>query len=130
VDDSYNSNPRALIRALEVIAAEPAERRVAVLGEMLELGERSVQLHEECGRAAAAAGLSALITVGGMPAGAMAAAAVASGMPAGAVRHLSNSPEAAKEAAAIVRAGDLVLVKGSRGVRTDLVVDGLKAGQA
>ena len=55
MDDAYNANPLAVRRALEVIASEPhARRRVAVLGEMLELGPESVRLHEECGRAAVA----------------------------------------------------------------------------
>ena len=68
VDDSYNSSPTALQRALEVVAREPrATRKAAVLGEMLELGEHSIRLHEECGRAAAAAGLDRLIAVGGEP---------------------------------------------------------------
>ena len=69
VDDSYNSNPRALQRTLEAVAAErECQRRLAVLGEMLELGGQAVALHEACGRAAAHAGLTHLVTVGGAPA--------------------------------------------------------------
>lgn len=131
VDDSYNSNPRALEAALAALAAERScGRRVAVVGEMLELGLESVAFHERCGRAAARAGLSRLITVGGAPARAMAEAAVADGMPADAVAHFGTSDEAAEAAARWVRAGDVVLVKGSRGVRTDVVADRLKAGAA
>jgi UDP-N-acetylmuramoyl-tripeptide--D-alanyl-D-alanine ligase len=128
VDDSYNSNPRALMKALDVIAHEPARgRRLAVLGEMLELGGQSVALHRECGRAAAAAGLDRLIAVGGAPAGEMARAAQESGMPAGAAVHVAASAEAADLAVRVVAPGDLVLVKGSRGTRTDVVADRLKA---
>jgi UDP-N-acetylmuramoyl-tripeptide--D-alanyl-D-alanine ligase len=128
VDDAYNSNPRALKAALGVLAAETRHRRrVAVLGEMLELGETSRVLHQECGRAAAAAGLSGLIAVGGEAARALAEAAVAAGMPAGHVRHVATSEEAAPVAAAAVRAGDLVLVKGSRGIHTERVVERLSA---
>jgi UDP-N-acetylmuramoyl-tripeptide--D-alanyl-D-alanine ligase len=127
VDDSYNSNPRALQRTLEAVAAErQCLRRVAVLGEMLELGDDAVALHEACGRAAARAGLAKLVTVGGAPAAAMANAAVDAGMPASAVLHVATSAEAADAVLPMLREGDLVLVKGSRGVRTDIVADRLK----
>ena len=127
VDDSYNSNPLALRQALEVIALElRCARRVAVLGEMLELGGSSVALHQGCGRLAAQAGLRHLITVGGEPAEALAGAAVDAGMPADAVEHVATSGEAAGLAARVLRPGDLVLVKGSRGVGTDLVVDRIR----
>ena len=66
VDDSYNSSPAALIKALETVAAATGSaRKIAVLGEMLELGAHADRLHAECGAAAAAAGLALLITVGG-----------------------------------------------------------------
>jgi UDP-N-acetylmuramoyl-tripeptide--D-alanyl-D-alanine ligase len=128
VDDSYNSNPRALERVLEVVEHEArSARRVAVLGEMLELGERSAELHEASGRAAARAGLQFLITIGGSPAAALARAAVEAGMPASSVRHVAASADAVPLALELVRPGDLVLVKGSHGVRMDLVVERLKA---
>ena len=131
LDDSYNSSPAALARALEVLAASrPSGRRVAVLGEMLELGDRANELHEACGRQVAAAGIDRLITVGGEAAARLGRAAVAAGLPAGAVTHAATSDEAAAVAAAEVRAGDLVLVKGSRGIATDRVVDRLMAGGA
>ena len=94
---------------------------------MLELGERSSALHEEVGRAAANAKVDALITVGGVPAAAMADAAIRAGWPRAAVQHCTTSDAAADVTAALVAPGDLVLVKGSRGVRTDRVVDSLKA---
>ncbi len=131
VDDSYNSNPRALQRTLEAVAAErECQRRLAVLGEMLELGGQAVALHEACGRAAAHAGLTHLVTVGGAPAEAMASAAVAAGMPADAVRHVGASEAAADALVPMLRPGDVVLVKGSRGVRTDIVADRVKAAGA
>jgi UDP-N-acetylmuramoyl-tripeptide--D-alanyl-D-alanine ligase len=68
-----------------------------------------------------------LLTIGGASAAALAEAAVAAGLPRDRVRHFATSEEAAAAAAAVVKGGDLVLVKGSRGVRTDLVVDRLKA---
>jgi UDP-N-acetylmuramoyl-tripeptide--D-alanyl-D-alanine ligase len=125
IDDSYNSSPSALLRSLEVIARSWAARRVAVLGEMLELGDLSVTLHEDCGRAAAGSKLARLVTVGGEPARAMGEAAVAAGLSRQSVTHFDTSAQAAEAVAALVASGDVVLVKGSRGTRTDLVVDRL-----
>ena len=127
IDDSYNSSPSALKRALEVVARSWAARRIAVVGEMLELGDLSLSLHEECGRAAAAAGLTRLVTVGGSAAQALGQAAVGAGFPARAVAYYETSAEAAEAVAKLVVKGDVVLVKGSRGTRTDLVVDRLMA---
>ncbi|HSK10727.1 MAG TPA: UDP-N-acetylmuramoyl-tripeptide--D-alanyl-D-alanine ligase [Vicinamibacterales bacterium] len=128
LDDSYNSNPRALEGALAVLASDRvAGRKVAVLGEMLELGERSVSLHERCGRAAAASGVSWLVTVGGEPARALGRAAIAAGLSPGQVEHAATSEEAAGKVVSGVEAGDLVLVKGSHGIGTDRVVERLRA---
>jgi UDP-N-acetylmuramoyl-tripeptide--D-alanyl-D-alanine ligase len=127
IDDSYNSSPTALTRALDVIARTWAARRIAVVGEMLELGSLSIALHEECGRAAAASGLMRLVTIGGDPAKALGAAAIAAGMAAAAVSHFDTSDEAAAALSSLVTAGDVVLVKGSRGTRTDIVVERLTA---
>jgi UDP-N-acetylmuramoyl-tripeptide--D-alanyl-D-alanine ligase len=128
IDDSYNSSPAALARALEVVAHEPrAARKVAVLGEMLELGDHSLALHAESGRAAAAAGLSLLVAIGGAPARELARAAVAAGLPESAVSHFETSAAAAAAVVEAIRTGDLILVKGSRGTRTDVVVDRLAA---
>jgi UDP-N-acetylmuramoyl-tripeptide--D-alanyl-D-alanine ligase len=128
VDDSYNSSPTALQRALEVIGTEQrAERKAAVLGEMLELGAHAERLHRECGRAAAAANLDRLVAVGGDAAKALAESAVDSGLPADAVTWTASSGAAADVIlnwlAADAASPTLVLVKGSRGIKTDLVVD-------
>jgi UDP-N-acetylmuramoyl-tripeptide--D-alanyl-D-alanine ligase len=104
-----------------------AQRKVAVLGEMLELGAHSVSLHRESGSIAADTGLSLLVAVGGEPARALADAAVEAGMPASAVSYFETSEQAAAGVASAIRAGDLVLVKGSRGTRTDLVADRIVA---
>jgi UDP-N-acetylmuramoyl-tripeptide--D-alanyl-D-alanine ligase len=125
-DDAYNANPLAVTRALEIVGADPgAERRVAVLGEMLELGADSAALHARCGEAAARAGIQLLVTVGGPPARALGEAATAAGVPASAVHHTDGSDEAASLVASLVRPGDLVLVKGSRGIRLEKVVEAL-----
>jgi UDP-N-acetylmuramoyl-tripeptide--D-alanyl-D-alanine ligase len=127
IDDSYNANPTATRRALEVLAGAHASRRIAVIGEMLELGDHALALHEGVGAAAAAAGVDLLFSIGGAPAAALAHAAVEAGMAPANVRHFATSNDAAGEVAAAARNGDVVLVKGSRGVKTDRIVERLKA---
>ena len=128
VDDSYNSNPKALARALAMLAGETRfTRRIAVVGEMLELGSASPRLHRAAGEEAARSNIDALVAVGGNNARAVSDGALAAGMPASQVHYVGTSREAADVAAALVRAGDLVLVKGSRGIRTEVVVERLKA---
>jgi UDP-N-acetylmuramoyl-tripeptide--D-alanyl-D-alanine ligase len=128
IDDSYNSSPAALRQALQTVAtASGCARRVAVLGEMLELGAHADRLHREAGRAAADASLDLLIAVGGDAARTLAEAAMTQGMAASRVMHVATKEEAATLALERIRPGDLVLVKGSRGIGTDAVVDRLKA---
>ena len=131
VDDSYNSNPRALSRALAMLAGETRfARRVAVVGEMLELGTTSAELHRIAGEEIARADVGELVAVGGANARALAEGARHAGMPASRVHYVENSTAAADLAATLIQPGDLVLVKGSRGVRTEVVVDRLKAEYA
>ena len=127
IDDSYNSSPSALVRSLEVVAHAWAARRIAVIGEMLELGALSEPMHRECGRVAASSRLAKLVTIGGEPARALGQAAIDAGLPRAAVTHFDNSTDAAAAVAGQVTSGDVVLVKGSRGMRTDLVVERLTA---
>ena len=125
VDDSYNSNPKALETALRGLGTLPAARRVAVLGDMLELGPEEARFHEEAGRTAAASGWDMIVAVGPR-ARALAEAARAAGRPAEAIAAFETSEDAAAALPAILRPGDLVLVKGSRGVRTEIVVEAVK----
>ena len=128
IDDSYNSSPAALKRSLETVhAATGSARKIAVLGEMLELGAHAERLHQECGRAAAAAGLSLLIAVGGDGAQWLADSARRAGMAESAVLYVPTSNAASEIALRKVRPGDLILVKGSRGIRTDVVADRILA---
>jgi UDP-N-acetylmuramoyl-tripeptide--D-alanyl-D-alanine ligase len=130
VDDSYNASPSAVQSMLDALGATPvAGRRIAVLGEMLELGEAAYALHEACGRAAAASRVDELVAIGGPAAGGYADGAVAAGMPRQRVHRFVDSASAADAVAALVRSGDLVLVKGSRGTRTDIVADRLLGGR-
>ncbi len=126
VDDSYNASPAAVQAMLSALAATPhLGRRVAVLGEMLELGHSSRVLHESCGRAAARAHVDVLVAIGGPDADAIAAGAVAGGLSRAHVHRFADSRSAAERIDQLIQPGDLVLVKGSRGTRTDLVADRL-----
>jgi UDP-N-acetylmuramoyl-tripeptide--D-alanyl-D-alanine ligase len=131
IDDSYNSSPAALARALDALGTERgAARRVAVLGEMRELGGFANRLHRESGRRAVDAGVNLLVTVGGPPARAMADAAIEAGLDETSVGYFETSEAAAPAVVSLLREGDVVLVKGSRGTRTDIVADAVKAGWA
>ena len=128
VDDSYNANPMAVNRALAAIGQTTDRgRRVAVIGEMLELGVRSEALHGQCGRAVVSSGFDLLLVIGGRPVQVLADAAIDAGLPAASVHRCSTSDEAADRIAGLTRPGDVVLVKGSRGIRTDQVVDRLRS---
>lgn len=122
IDDCYNSNPEALSRALESAAELPASRRWAVLGDMLELGPDEKMFHAEAGREAAERGFAPVAAVGGL------AVALADGAArAGVSSHaFAEASEAARWAASEVRPGDLVLVKGSRGVGLEVVIEALE----
>lgn len=127
VDDSYNASPVATARLLELLAAVPDARRVAVLGEMYELGGITEAAHRETGRLAASA-CDLLVAVGGAPARAMAEAATAAGL--GRVEVAEDAEQAAAWLGPRLRPGDVVLVKGSRGVGLDRTVAALTAGEA
>ena len=125
VDDSYNSSPKALDNALRGLGTLPAGRRVAVLGDMLELGPEQARYHAEAGRTAAATGWDMIVTVGPLARG-LAEAARAAGLAADRIASFDTSEEAAAALPAILHPADLVLVKGSRGVRTELIVEAVK----
>jgi UDP-N-acetylmuramoyl-tripeptide--D-alanyl-D-alanine ligase len=125
VDDSYNASPSAMEVALQALLQTPtAGRRVAVLGEMLELGDGAGALHERCG--AAAARVDLLVAVGGPAADGLRRGAIAAGLPANRAHHFDASQQAAEFVSSVLAAGDLVLVKGSRGTRTDIIADRLR----
>jgi UDP-N-acetylmuramoyl-tripeptide--D-alanyl-D-alanine ligase len=124
INDCYNANPLSMRAALEDLAAqEPAARRVAVLGDMLELGPAEREHHREVGAAATEAGVDVLVAVGPR----------AEAMLAAFPREAHAVPDAAAAtvlAGQVVRAGDVVLVKGSRGVGLEVVAEGLAAADA
>jgi UDP-N-acetylmuramoyl-tripeptide--D-alanyl-D-alanine ligase len=122
VDDSYNASPDAVVAALDLLATLPG-RRIAVLGEMLELGDAARESHVAVGRHAAATA-DLLVVVGDAAAG-IADGALAAGLDA---ERIVRAPDRAAGAAAVVavsRPGDAILVKASRGAALDLLVEDL-----
>ena len=127
VDDSYNSNPRSLLSIVRTIAESRAhaKRRIVIAGEMLELGPESAEMHREAGAEIARAGVDLLWGVRGLAAE-MVEGAQTAGMSSETARYFETSEQAAAAICDVVREGDLILVKGSRGVETDKVVKMLR----
>jgi UDP-N-acetylmuramoyl-tripeptide--D-alanyl-D-alanine ligase len=124
VDDSYNSNPRSLSSMVRTLAeATNVKRKIVIAGEMLELGPESPQMHREAGHEMAELGIDVVWGVRGLARDIVVGAHDAG---AGATRFFADSNEAAAAVADEAREGDLILVKGSRGVETDKIVKVLK----
>lgn len=124
-DDSYNSNPESLRAAVRVLSGlHGFERRVLVLGDMLELGDLAAELHHKLGQEAALAGIDRILLVGEL-ARAAAAGALEGGLAPDAVLHVSSTAEARAMIDDVVQDGDVVLVKGSRRMRLEDVVHAL-----
>jgi UDP-N-acetylmuramoyl-tripeptide--D-alanyl-D-alanine ligase len=125
LDDAYNANADSMRAALETLQIFPCKgRRIAVLGDMGELGETSAAAHEEVGRRAAANGVDYLVTVGNSS-GIMASAARIAGLRE--VLNLSEVDKVGPAVTEIVRPGDVILVKASRSARLERVIDYLSA---
>ena len=125
LDDCYNSSPEALEAAVVVLGLAPGRRRVAVLGDMLELGPTGPRLHRERGRALAGR-VDALAVVGPL-AREILEGALEAGIPVASLHHFATAADAAAAVGELVRPGDAVLVKGSRGVKLEAVVDAIAA---
>jgi UDP-N-acetylmuramoyl-tripeptide--D-alanyl-D-alanine ligase len=125
LNDAYNSNPEALQSMIATLRSMPAQRRILVAGEMLELGQEAAALHEACGRAAAQAGIDIVLGVRGL-----AQHIVQAARAAGVEAIFLETPE---QAGAWLRdrlqPGDAVLLKASRGVRLERVLDALVSSQ-
>lgn len=124
IDDSYNSNPRSLLSVIGAICegGTHAKRKIVVAGEMLELGKDAAKIHREVGAEIAKSGIDIFWGVRGL-AQDMIQGAIEAGFSEDATRLFANSDEAANALTEEARAGDLILVKGSRGVRTDKIVE-------
>jgi UDP-N-acetylmuramoyl-tripeptide--D-alanyl-D-alanine ligase len=123
VDDSYNASPRSVVAALELLAGLPG-RRVAVLGQMLELGEASDEGHRIVGEAAART-VDTLVVVGSGALG-IAEGALAAGLDGARVIRVQDVDGARDALVPRLRDGDVVLVKASRGIGLDRLVDDLR----
>jgi UDP-N-acetylmuramoyl-tripeptide--D-alanyl-D-alanine ligase len=123
IDDSYNSNPRSLLSMVKTLTegGAHASRRMIIAGEMLELGTDEAQMHREAGEEIARSGVEVLWGVRGL-ARELLAGARAGGMSENNLRFFEDSEGAAAALLSEIREGDLVLIKGSRGVQTDKIV--------
>ena len=127
INDSYNSNPVALAAMVELLAKTPNyRRRILAAGEMLELGPDSANLHREAGRSAASQRIDSIVAVQGN-AVQIANGAIQAGVPSSHAHFFADSSAAAAFLAEFVRPGDLLLVKGSRGVKMERIVEALRA---
>ncbi len=124
IDDSYNASPDSMRSSIDVLQSlKGSGKSVAVLADMLELGELSEQAHFDVGVYAAKAGVNEIVTIG-KRAAKIAEGAVSAGLAAGCKSFLENG-EAAAYLQSRLKAGDAVLVKGSRGMHTDEIVKAL-----
>jgi UDP-N-acetylmuramoyl-tripeptide--D-alanyl-D-alanine ligase len=127
IDDSYNSNPRALSEMIRFVGRLPGfQRKILVAGEMLELGPDAAELHRECGREAARLGLSLVLGVQGQ-AKEVLEGALEAGMNRSRLKFMRDAVQAGDLLARTVTKGDVVLVKGSRGVRLEQTINTLRA---
>jgi len=129
LNDSYNANPDSMRAALATLAEQKAARRVACLGDMRELGEKSKTLHAEVGKRAAEAKPDLLVAIG-PESKTLAETAVASGLDAKKVFWFADRKEALGFLVENLHSGDFVLVKASRGTGLDFLVRGLKENLA
>jgi UDP-N-acetylmuramoyl-tripeptide--D-alanyl-D-alanine ligase len=128
IDDSYNSNPQALLQsARAMLDVAGSGRRIVVAGEMLELGDQGPELHRKSGREIAGMGIDVLIGVRGLARELVAGAIETSGIAARLASFCETPEEAAESLVAGAIPGDVILIKGSRGVRMEKVVEKLKA---
>jgi len=128
INDSYNSSPSALNTLVQLLSATPGyERRILATGEMRELGESAPELHRECGRQAASLrNIDWIFGVQGCAAEFI-RAAVEAGHSKDRARVFETSDEAARFLESFLRRGDVMLLKGSRGVRMEKILEGIDA---
>jgi UDP-N-acetylmuramoyl-tripeptide--D-alanyl-D-alanine ligase len=127
IDDSYNSNPRALTEMIRFIGRlQGYPRKILVAGEMLELGPEGAELHRGCGREAARAGIELIVAVQGQ-ATEILQGALDAGMDRSRLKFMRDAIQAGELLARTVQKGDVVLIKGSRGVRLEQALNTLRA---
>jgi UDP-N-acetylmuramoyl-tripeptide--D-alanyl-D-alanine ligase len=122
INDCYNSNPDAARGMLDVLRDIPAKRKIAVLGEMLELGRWAEPLHREVGKYAARCGVTVLIGIRG-DARFLVESAISAGLSSGAAFFFEDPEQAGLHLRTIARDGDAILFKGSRGTRVEKALE-------
>ena len=128
IDDSYNASPESMAAALDLLTRlDCAGSRIAILGEIGELGDDAARLHALVGAYAAAKKLDLMVCVGGDGAAEMARAAKLMGMPEQNISHMATTEQALARWGSVLAPTDLVLVKGSRFVGLDRFVEGVCA---
>ncbi len=127
IDDTYNSNPKALTEMVRLLKGlNGYQRKILVAGEMLELGGEGPSLHRGCGREAAKAGIEEIIAVQGQ-AREILEGAREGGMDSTKLQFASDSVQAGELLARTIKKGDVVLLKGSRGVKLERAINTLRA---
>jgi len=121
-NDCYNSNPDAVRAMLDVLRDTPARRRIAVLGEMLELGRWAESLHRDVGSYAVERGIDVLVGIRGA-AWSLVDAAKLAGLSSGAALFFDEPEEAGRAVRSIAQPGDAILFKGSRGVHVERALE-------
>ena len=126
IDDTYNAAPKAMENAIDTLVSLPSRRHVAVLGDMLELGKYTLEAHEEIGKRIKKKGVDVLITVG-LRGKLIAEAAQNAGMNQKMVFVADTIDEAVHILEEKIQKGDLILIKGSQGVRMERIVKRIMA---
>lgn len=126
IDDTYNASPLSTSEALKLLGRFSGATKIAVLGDMLELGDGSAQSHADIGKQVVELGILGLVTVGELGKQ-IAAGAEANGMPSENIISLETSDEAAKKVLEILIPESIILIKGSQGVRMEKVTKELLA---
>ena len=129
IDDTYNAAPASMNVALDTLKSLNAKRKIAVLGDMLEIGKYTLEAHEGIGKSLKKRGVDMLITVG-IRGKLIAEAAIRGGMSEKSVATFMLVEEAGKFLQSKIQKGDLILVKGSQGVRLEKVVEEVMAEPA
>lgn len=127
LDDTYNSSPIAVAAALDVMKGLKAKRKIAVLGDMRELGRYEREAHEQVGKRVKE--VCQVLVTAGEAGGIIAEAAIAAGMPKESVSHFPSATEAVFPVRDLLKAGDLVLIKASHSLRFEQIVDAVRMGR-
>jgi len=126
LDDTYNASPVSTLAALNTLAQLQAERKIAILGDMLELGTQSEMGHREVGKRVAQLKLDLVVVMGDRMQDAV-RELIAQGYPASQIMNFKDHSAAVLALAELIKEGDFILIKGSQGMRMEKIVEGLLA---